>query len=56
MTNTTILKAIELLKESGYKGKARAFVSETNKNVVEIFNETGLDCLVNTRSGVIREV
>jgi len=54
MTNT-IISAMEILKESGAKGKFRAYVSETNKNEVDIFTEAGFYCTINIKTRNIKE-
>ena len=56
--NEKIKKAIAIFKIqlSGAKGKFRTFVSETNGNEVEFFNEAGLYCIVNVRSMKIRGI
>lgn len=53
-----IRKAITIFKEElpGAKGKFRAYVSETNGNEVDIFNEEGLYCTVNVRSERIKGI
>jgi len=51
----TIGRAIKILKTTGAKGSFKAYVSETNKNEVEIFGESGLYCIINVRSGRIKD-
>ena len=53
-----IEKAIEIFKEilPGVKGKFRAYQSESNENEVDIFDESGLYCIVNIRSRKIKRV
>ena len=53
-----ITAAIEIFKAvlSGAKSKFRAYISETNSNEVEFFNESGLYCVVNIRSGSVRGI
>jgi hypothetical protein len=54
-THDKIKSAINIFKSKlpEAKGKFRAYISEQNANVVDIFSETGLYCSVNVRSGVI---
>ena len=54
MTNT-IRTAMQILKESGAKGKFRAYLSEANKNEVDIFTEAGFYCTINIKTGKIKE-
>ena len=56
MTNTErFQKAIEILKAAGVKGigRIRGYISETNKNNVEIVTEAGPYCVVNIKTGRI---
>ena len=53
-----IKAAVKIFKTelSGAKGKFRAALSDTNSNVVEFFNEIGLYCSINVKSGMIKDI
>ena len=57
-TQDKIRSAIDIFKSMlpDVKGKFRAYMSENNANVVEIFSESGLYCTVNVRSGKVYSV
>jgi len=58
MTNTQdkIKSAVVIFKDKmpGAKGKFRAYASERNSNEVDFFTESGLYCIVNVRSKMIK--
>lgn len=53
-----IQKAITIFKTKmpDAKGKFRAYISDAEGNNVDIFNEDGLYCTVNIRSGNIKGI
>lgn len=53
-----IKKAITIFKTEmpEAKGKFRANTSQANNNEIDIFNEDGLYCTINIRSGKIKNI